>query len=488
MSDSGIPKVRLHAARFFVRECQTHMPFRFGIVTLRSCPLALAEVDLSLDDGRRVHGFASDLLVPKWFEKNPDTSLEKDSLALLASAQLAAQTTAEISAGDFETVFELWRRLYQERVGLAAPDAPDRLVRGFGVALIERAIIDAACRGWDVSFFRALREDLFGFRPGRVLPELTGWRMVDDLASEPLESLAVRHTVGLGDPLTRSDLEDPESSSDHPQTLEEDIERYGLRWFKVKVNGDPERDLERLRRIAAILEEQRSGDYQLTLDGNEQYRSLGDLRSLLKRLANERLGSRLVERIAYIEQPLARTLSFDRQRLDRLLHALDDFGGVILDEADTGIDSFPSAIELGYRGVSVKNCKGVFRALLNRGLCRLHSRPNRVLFQSSEDLTNLPVFALQQDLATAAALGLEHSERNGHHYFRGLDHLPDAEVAQALELHPDLYQSDPYPRLRIADGRLRLTSIQGAGYGSQIDPDLDAWMPAESFANPRTEP
>ena len=67
--------------------------------------------------------------------------------------------------------------------------------------------------------------------------------------------------------------------------------------------------------------------------------------------------------------------------------------------------------------MSVKNCKGVFRALLSRGLCELADDGS---FQSAEDLTNLPVLALQQDLATIAALGLPHVERNGHHYFKGL--------------------------------------------------------------------
>ena len=139
------------------------------------------------------------------------------------------------------------------------------------------------------------------------------------------------------------------------------------------------------------------------------------------------------------------------------------YAPVLIDEADDRLDAFPRAVELGYRGVSVKNCKGVFRALINRGRCDL-SREK--LFQSAEDLTNLPVVALQQDLATIAALGLQHVERNGHHYFRGLDHLPAAVASDALAAHPDLYTRDDHGVvLRIEGGRLQIGSLQQTGYG-----------------------
>jgi hypothetical protein len=96
-------------------------------------------------------------------------------------------------------------------------------------------------------------------------------------------------------------------------------------------------------------------------------------------------------------------------------------------------------------------------------------------FQSAEDLTNLPVVALQQDLATVAALALPHVERNGHHYFSGLEHLSERETDAALAAHPDLYT--PYgssARLDIQGGELKLDSLAQSGYGAVGDPDLPA--------------
>jgi hypothetical protein len=151
---------------------------------------------------------------------------------------------------------------------------------------------------------------------------------------------------------------------------------------------------------------------------------------------------------------------------------------VIIDEADCAVEALPRALELGYRGISVKNCKGVFRAMASRGLCEATDGA----FQSAEDLTNLPAVALQQDLATVAALGLPHVERNGHHYFRGLDHLPESEIEYALQEHPELYTSDGGgARLDIESGALRLDSLERPGYGSVGDPDLGARIRGEEW-------
>jgi hypothetical protein len=91
---------------------------------------------------------------------------------------------------------------------------------------------------------------------------------------------------------------------------------------------------------------------------------------------------------------------------------------------------------------------------------------------SAEDLTTQPGLALQQDLALVAVLGLDHVERNGHHYVRGLAALPAGEQAAWLAAHPDLYVRDgDLVRLRIADGRLAIGSLAGAGFAAGAEPD-----------------
>ena len=105
------------------------------------------------------------------------------------------------------------------------------------------------------------------------------------------------------------------------------------------------------------------------------------------------------------------------------------------------------------------------------------------LFLSAEDLTNLPIVALQQDLATVCALGLDHVERNGHHYFRGLDHLPEDEVRSALAAHPDLYtEDDGCVQLKIRDGLLSIDSLQQPGYGYSATIDIESRTPVDEWA------
>jgi hypothetical protein len=73
---------------------------------------------------------------------------------------------------------------------------------------------------------------------------------------------------------------------------------------------------------------------------------------------------------------------------------------------------------------------------------------------------------LQADLASVALLGITRVERNGHHYFRGLGHLGDAEKAAALAAHPDLYERrGDEAFLRIKEGMLDCASLQVPGMG-----------------------
>jgi len=129
------------------RRIQTRLPFKFGVQVLRSVPLAELRIEVETNDGRRGIGRASDLLVPKWFEKNPDTTPEADSEALEASIERAAEIArAATDAAGPHSVFDIAEIARFERVGSRDHLDADVLVRGFGVAMVERALIDAACR------------------------------------------------------------------------------------------------------------------------------------------------------------------------------------------------------------------------------------------------------------------------------------------------------------------------------------------------------
>ena len=474
----------LRAASCHLRNLRTRLPFRYGVVTLTRFPLLHLAVDVEAADGRRGRGFAADNLPPKWFDKDPAKSFRDNVADQLASIR-AAEAAYLDAARTPRPVFEIWRDAYAECARGGPARGLNGLTAAFGSSLFERALADAAGRltGHDVAGL--LREDVLGIRPEAVHRELTR-RDLLAWAGRPLPgSVAVRHTVGLVDPVVAGDVPaDGWLRDGLPQTLEQCVQAHGLRHFKLKVGGRIEADMDRLARIAATLDRLIADDYLVTLDGNEQYKTMADFAGLVEAIATTPALARLWRSTAFIEQPLDRAIALDPAATEGL-RALGRRVPIIIDESDGDLEAFPRALTLGYRGVSTKNCKGILKSFLNRSLIERRNAGRHAaehLFMSAEDLTNVPVVPLQQDLATVRVLGIGHVERNGHHYVRGLAHCSPRERAAAVRGHPDLYAGDETEAyLRIEDGRLRVGSLDTPGYGGAFEPDLDAMVPLERW-------
>jgi L-alanine-DL-glutamate epimerase-like enolase superfamily enzyme len=419
---------------FFERQVRLRMPFRFGVVTLTEAPQAFSRVKISIN-GKAADGAAAEMLAPKWFDKNPALTNEENFEQLRDSMR---QARAAYLAGGENTAF-----------GHSRPTVG--LVENFGPALLDRAVLDALCRALGISFYDAIRRNVVGLDlPLQFLETL-----------KPASQIAARHTVGMVDPITALDNRTPVKDG-LPETLEEVIARYGHRWFKLKVGGDAKADVERLGAIAAVLD-RIAEPYHVSLDGNEQYAVADAVIDLLSRIENKRLASSIV----FIEQPIKRqsALSADISRLAKLKP-------VIIDESDDSLDAFPRAKALGYRGVSSKTCKGLYKSLINAARCKAWGDG---YFMTGEDLTIQAGIALQQDLALVSLLGLTHVERNGHHYVNGMAGLPAHEQEQFLVNHDDLYeQTYGAVRVRIKGGMMQMKSLDCPGFASRAMPDWHA--------------
>ena len=469
-------------ASCFLRNLRTRLPFRYGAVTLTHFPLLHLAVEVEAGDGRRGRGFAADALPPKWFDKDPTRSFRENVADQLASIALARAVYLE-AARTPRPVFEIWLDAYAECARRGATLGLNGLTVGFGSSFFERALADAAGRLTGQDVVGILRGDVLGIRPEAVRPGLSRTDLLTWASTPPPEAVAVRHTVGLVDPIVASDVPaDGWLRDGLPQTLEECVQTNGLRHFKLKVGGQVAADVDRLGRIAATLDRLIPDAYLVTLDGNEQYKTMEDFAALVEAIKRTPGVARLWGSTAFIEQPLDRAIALDAAATEGL-DALGREVPIIIDESDGDLEAFPRAIALGYRGVSTKNCKGIVKSFLNRSLVeRLNADrpPPASLFMSAEDLTNVPVVPLQQDLATVRALGITHVERNGHHYVRGLAHCSPRERAAALRLHADLYTGDEqHAWLRIDAGQLRVGSLATPGYGVAFDPDLDAMIPLD---------
>ena len=95
------------------------------------------------------------------------------------------------------------------------------------------------CAGSASNFFDGMAQNIAGI-DARLSPDLGEDDIAQFLAArQRLERVAVRHTVGMDDQVEgEGGVADPH-------------ENAGARYFKLKLNGDPEADAARLIRIGA---------------------------------------------------------------------------------------------------------------------------------------------------------------------------------------------------------------------------------------------
>ncbi len=478
------PKLRLEGVERFERDVRLRLPFRFGVITVTEATQAVIRATIALEDGRRSTGVAAETLAAKWFDKNPALSDAQNLDQLRQALDLAIGL---YTARGWSTAFGLFADTYRDQLARGAALDLNPLVASYGPALLDRAIIDALGRALGKSFATMIRDNVPGMAVTELTPDLQGFdlgRFVGGLA--PGDAIDVRHTVGLVDPIVAADQPREQRVNDGlPETLEEVARRYRGRYYKLKVGGDVKADLDRLGRIAAVLDRE-VGDYRATLDGNEQYEDVEGIAELWRRMEETPGLKRLVAAIQFIEQPIKRTVA-----LSRPVDVLAKRKALEIDESDGELGSFPAALSLGYAGVSSKNCKGFYKSLLNAArVAKLNAEAGaRRYFMSAEDLTTWAGASLQQDLALVSLIGLTHVERNGHHFIDGMCFAPEEEQRSFLQAHPDLYQRAGGPvRLKIERGRLKLGSLACPGFAVGGKIDFAALRPMPAAPSARIEP
>jgi hypothetical protein len=480
---SGNMSIKINDIQMHVLNMHTRFPFKYGIASLVALPHLFVRVEAEVD-GKRSIGLAADGLPPKWFTKNPEAPFSADLDEMLAVIRNAVRVASE--SGQADSVFDLWQGVYHEQKMWAEATAYPPLLWAFGVSLVERAAIDAFCRGTGRTFATAVRDGSLGIRLDAIHPELSGKSPADCLTATPLSDIRVRHTVGLADPLTGADISEDEKLTDGlPQSLEDNISVYGLTHLKIKLCGDADTDRARLKGIAALMKDRKC---EFTLDGNEQYTELTPFRDLWEAIRSDSELTTFLEGLIFVEQPLHRDVALSDEA-QSVLSNWDDCPPMIIDESDGALDSSRRALDCGYVGTSHKNCKGVFKGIANASLMAEREKASgRRHILSSEDLANVGPVALTQDLAVLATLGVTHSERNGHHYFAGLDMFPGNVQEQIAEHHGSLYRSNgSFLALAVSNGTLDISSVVDAPFGYAFDFDTTCFTPLDEWSSDSLE-
>ena len=481
---SGLPRLRLESVACFERDFKLRLPFRFGVITLTEGTQAVVRATVAFEDGRAATGVAAESLGAKWFDKNPAFS---DAQNLDQLRQALSLAIGLYSSRGWSTPFGLYAATYDDQIRRGAELGLVPLVASYGPALLDRAILDALGRVMGLSFADIITRNVAGIE---AVPELTsdlaGYDLPRFLGGLRPGRIAVRHTVGLLDPIVATDQSPEDRVNDGlPETLEEVVRTYGTRYYKLKVAGDVKGDLDRLARIATVLDRD-AGAYRATLDGNEQYDDVEGIAELWRRMRETPALARLVAATLFIEQPIKRA-----QALATPVDALSRLKPLIIDESDGELSSFPAAVRLGYSGVSSKSCKGLYKSILNAArVAKLNAEAGAArYFMSAEDLTTLAGVSVQQDLALVSLLGLTHVERNGHHFIDGMSFAPEREQAAFARAHADLYRRSAGPaRLLIDNGQLSIGSLACPGFAVAADMDFDAMRPMPAAPAERLTP
>ena len=454
-------------------DMKTRFPFRYGIASMCEVPHLFVRMHVEIDN-QMWQGTSSEGLPPKWFTKNPETDFKADDLPemLTVIKQAARFAMTRDSHRDF---FSWWKDLSDQQTAWAAENGQPPLLANLGVSLMERAALDATCRQQRSSLSTVLFQNRLGIDLSAIRSHLTGKRPSDILPSQPRSRVQLRHTIGLGDPLTESEIHvDEKLEDDLPQSLTGSIDRYGLRYFKIKLSGRLDADLPRMRFLSKLLRERVGESMRFTLDGNEQYATMASFKNHWQELNNDASIRGMVNQsLLFVEQPVHRDTALQPEVKDTL-EDWREAPPVIIDESDAEIDSLPTALDLGYAGTSHKNCKGIIKSIAALGTIQRGQPGNRKLILSAEDLGNIGPVALLQDLAVVASLGIPHVERNGHHYFAGLSMFPAPIQNQTAQDHPDLYQRNASDLLALQprNGQLQLGSVNAAPMGISQHIDL----------------
>ena len=442
---------------FFERPVTFARPFRFGAVVINATPQAFVRVEIDVKGKGRATGASAEFLVPKWFDKRPHLSPEQTVDELRRSLLIARDLY--LGNKGFDTAFGLHAARIVAQVEACAREDIPPLAAAYGPAEIDKAILDALLRCTGANFFDGMAANVAGV-DGCLSRDLADADVSQFLAGRRrLERVAIRHTVGMDDKV------------EGEGGVADVRENAGARYFKLKLNGDPQHDADRLTRIGRELATL-PYDYRVTLDANEQYADLAALSALVDRLERDASLRPIAQKLLYIEQPMPRDVT--RQSPLGALARLD----FIVDEADDSCEAFPIARALGYRGISSKSCKGIYKSVINATRAAKWSASGEKCFIAGEDLTCQAGLAVQQDLALGALIGVTHAERNGHHYVDGFAETPAAEAEAFLAGHPDLYvRDDDKIRLAIHDGDLLTGSLTTPGFATSVHPDWSAMSP-----------
>ena len=364
-----------------------HIPFHLGYVD--APPMKVKKLIYWVDievNGKRAPGIASQFAMFQWFDKRPSASEDQFLDAIQKTAYHAISTVKKDYSGKpytpFATGFER-AEMFRAKAGEFNSTSLGTQMVG---ALEETAILDAVSRALGINAVDFLvAENCFDLRASdNDICEVPTNKIFNDKAPE---RLFFRHTVGLSDHILNSDRKEASERS-----LEGIIKEYKIREFKVKINADIDRNIERLVKMAELFKRTIGTNYVFTLDGNEAFKDWNNLIRFVIRFKDTPELSDMAKNTVYLEQPFYRDMlkKIDVRGREAIKRLSEELGlRILIDESGDEHDSYRDAIKKGITGGGYKMCKGPLKAMRDRAIAVAHNNKvgREVCFNSPEDLT-----------------------------------------------------------------------------------------------------
>jgi L-alanine-DL-glutamate epimerase-like enolase superfamily enzyme len=444
--------VQIRAVSWYALPVRTRVPLKFGHDTLTEVVCARVRLTVSRADGQRGEGWGETPLSVQWVW--PSTlsygvrlrALEEFcDLLTEAYAQFPARGHAMEIGHDFlEAVLPRLLATFNESLpaGVRLP----KLAALVCASAFDLALHDAYGVANEVPTYLTyerpwMNHDLSAYlTPADDAPAVSfaGKYPADFFRRPAPTDLLAWHLVGGLDFLTVAEAGSARLADGHPTSLDEWIERDGLKALKVKLRGnDAAWDFDRLRAVAAVGLPR--GVELFTADFNCTVTDPAYVTGVLDRVQAE--VPELWSRLSYVEQPFPYELA--EHPID--VRSVSARCPLFLDESAHDWRVVRLGRSLGWNGVALKTCKTQTGALLS--LCWAQAHGLQLMVQ---DLTNPMLAQLTHLLLAAHAPTIAGVETNGMQFY------PAASAAEAT-VHPEAY-------CRRA-GRVGFATLQGPGFG-----------------------
>ena len=446
---------RLVGAELYLLPVATRVPLRFGSETLRDVTCARVRVTIAGRDGQIAEGWGETPLSVEWAWPSPASHMSRRQAMIDVCGRLAAAFSQFAAWGHaLEIGAELQRDVLPSLIEEINAESGADLQIPYLAALVccspfDIALHDAYGRLHDAPVYETYNRrflsrdlaDLFGGEPSSEF-DFRGKYPDEFFSAERPQKLAAWHLVGGLDPLTAADPTGDEPDDGYPVLLSDWIDRDGLTCLKIKLMGvDAEWDFQRLLRVGRIAKER--GVRWFTADFNCSVREPDYVNGVLDRLAAE--DPQFYSQLLYVEQPFPYDL--EKYRID--VRSVSSRKPLYMDESAHNWQFIKLGRSLGWTGVALKTCKTQTGALLS--LCWAKAHGMQVMVQ---DLTNPMLAQVPHVLLAAHSQTIMGVETNAMQFY------PAASELEA-RIHPGLYQR--------RNGRIDLSTIQGAGFGYRVE-------------------